>query len=119
MRAHHHLLAGNTTLRQYLALIAASQLVLTVDTAAVHAAQAFDVPVVALFNPATHPFWQPLTGSKAVTLVKADLCNKCWQLTPGRPAVWSMKCDKAKRECMEAISVEEVFEACRSMLGDK
>jgi ADP-heptose:LPS heptosyltransferase len=119
MKTLHHSLAGSTTLRQYISMIAASQLVLTVDTAAVHAAQAFDIPVVALFNPATHPFWQPLPGSRAVALIKSDLCNKCWQLTPGRPAVWRWKCDKPNRDCMKAISTEEVFDACRLMLGDK
>jgi len=111
-------LAGRTTLRQYLALIAASDLVLSVDTAAVHAAQAFGVPVVAIFNPVAYS-WQPLPGSRAVVLVKSGLCNKCWQLTPGSPAVWSMKCDKTKRECMEAISAEEVFEAASEEVAEE
>lgn len=117
MKAPHHQLAGQTSLREYLSLIAASQLVLTVDTAAVHAAQAFNVPVVALFNPATCHYWGPLPGSKASVLVKLDSCEKCWKLTPCGRSVWKMKCRKQSRQCMEAISSEEVFIACCNMLG--
>jgi ADP-heptose:LPS heptosyltransferase len=117
MKAPHHQLAGQTSLREYLSLIAASQLVLTVDTAAVHAAQAFNVPVVALFNPATCRYWGPLPGSKSSVLVKPDVCEKCWKLTPCGRSVWEMKCTKQSRQCMEAISAEEVFIACRNMLG--
>jgi len=33
-----------------------------VDIVVVYEAQAFDVPVVVLFNPAAYPFWQLLPG---------------------------------------------------------
>ena len=110
------LLAGLTSLQQYLALIAASHLVLSVDTAAVHAAQAFDVPLVAVFNPVTYEFWKPLETSASICLVRTLGCEGCGMVSPEGPAVWKMRCTKEQRECMLSISKEEVLKACLSML---
>ncbi len=110
-------LAGRTTLRQYFALIAASDLVLSVDTAAVHAAQAFGVPVVALFNPVTHSSWRPLEPSAGIALVGDAGCPRCWRESPGGLAAWRMRCLHDPPACLAAIRRETVLDACRRLLA--
>jgi ADP-heptose:LPS heptosyltransferase len=57
-------LSGQTSLRNYLWLVANARLVLTVDSAAAHLAAAFGVPNFTLFGPTDHRNWHwPAPGS--------------------------------------------------------
>jgi ADP-heptose:LPS heptosyltransferase len=56
-RASLHDLSGQTTLQNYIGLVAAARMVLCIDGSAAHLAAAFKRPVVALFGPTSSDRW--------------------------------------------------------------
>lgn len=62
----HHLLAGRTGLREVAALVAAADLVVSVDTGVAHLASAFATPSVVIFGPAPVEEWGPPPGPHVV-----------------------------------------------------
>jgi heptosyltransferase-2 len=98
-------LAGRTTLRRLLAVIAEAALFVSNDTGPMHMANALRVPVVAVFGPteprATAPFHPP-----AWVLKKDAPCGPCLY----------RKCPFDHR-CMTAIGPDEAFAACAEALG--
>ena len=72
------IMAGKTTIRQFLALIKRCSLYVGVDSGAMHAAVAFGLPVVALFGPAIRTWVSPYGQPQGI--VGLDLpcapCNK-------------------------------------------
>jgi ADP-heptose:LPS heptosyltransferase len=78
MREDAIIMAGRTTIKQFLALLKRSHLYVGVDSGSMHAAAAFGVPVVALFGP-SNPRWIGPYGQEQ-GIVKVDLhcapCNK-------------------------------------------
>ncbi|MBW2675608.1 MAG: lipopolysaccharide heptosyltransferase II [Deltaproteobacteria bacterium] len=99
-------LTGRTTLRDLAYLYERSSLVVTTDSGPMHVAAAVGTPTVALFGP-TDPARTGPYG-EGHTIVRKDLpCSPCFL----------KRC--ATRRCMEAISVEEVFQAVqKKMTGD-
>jgi heptosyltransferase-2 len=90
-------LTGQTTLRQAIGLIARCRLFVSNDSGLMHVAAALGTPVVAIFG-STDPVRTGPLGIHS-RVVKSDLpCSPC--LKPHCPQ---------KRECMEQISVDEVF----------
>lgn len=66
----HALLAGRTSLRAYLAILAKAQAVLTVDGSASHLAAAFGRRVLTLFGPTSHIHWHcPTARSRSLAAV--------------------------------------------------
>jgi heptosyltransferase-2 len=98
-------LAGRTTLRRLLAVIAEAALFVTNDTGPMHMANALRVPIVAVFGPtepkATAPFHPP-----AIVLKKDAPCWPCLY----------RKCPFDHR-CMTSITADEAFAACAEALG--
>jgi heptosyltransferase-2 len=98
-------LAGRTTLRRLLAVIAEASLFVTNDTGPMHMANALRVPIVAVFGPtepkATAPFHPP------AWVLKKDA--PCW------PCLYR-KCPFDHR-CMTSITPEDAFAACAEALG--
>jgi heptosyltransferase II len=105
MRVRPVNLAGRTTLRRLLAVIAEADLFVTNDTGPMHMANALRVPIVAVFGPtepkATAPFHPP------AWVLKKDV--PCW------PCLYR-KCPFDHR-CMTTITPEEAFAACAEALG--
>jgi heptosyltransferase-1 len=96
------ILAGRTTIKQFLALIKRSRLYVGVDSGSMHAAAAFGVPVVALFGP-SNPRWIGPYGQKH-GIVTLDLpCAPC------------NKRECPDRSCMLRISPEMVLEKVREI----
>jgi heptosyltransferase II len=97
------------TLDQYFAVIQRADLVISVDTGAMHVAAAFDRPVVALFGAGDPKVWRPYTEHFRV-LFKPQMCTNCM----------SYKCrfkgDKFI-ECMKSITVEDVLMASDELLS--
>jgi len=94
-------LTGQTTLRQAIGLIARCRLFVTNDSGLMHVAAALGAPVVAIFG-STDPVRTGPLGRNC-RVVKSDLpCSPC--LEPHCPQ---------KRDCMEQISVDEVYEKAR------
>lgn len=70
------IMAGRTTIKQFLALIKRSRLYVGVDSGSMHAAAAFGVPAVALFGP-SNPIWIGPYGQER-GIVRVDLpCAPC------------------------------------------
>jgi ADP-heptose:LPS heptosyltransferase len=65
-------LAGNLTLGEFAATIAAARLVISADTGAAHLASAYGVPSVVIFGPAPPEIWGPPPGPHVV-LTRAEL----------------------------------------------
>jgi heptosyltransferase-2 len=92
-------LTGRTTLGQAMGLIARCRLFVTNDSGLMHVAAALGVPVVAIFG-STDPVRTGPRGEKCRVLRKPLVCAPCLR-----------KHCPEKRECMEKISVDEVFTA--------
>ena len=90
-------LCGKTTLAQALALIARCRVFVTNDSGLMHAASALAVPLVAIFG-STDPTRTGPLGRHNRVVYKPLPCAPCLKT----------ECPR-KRECMDAITVEEVF----------
>jgi len=97
---------GQTTLGQAMGLIARCRLFVTNDSGLMHVAAALGVPVVAIFG-STDPARTGPLGEKCRVLRKPLPCAPCLQA----------QCPE-KRECMEKISVDEVFQAAGELWND-
>ncbi len=91
--------AGRFSLDETAALITRMDLVVSVDTMATHLASAVGRPVVALFGPGAPKVWRPL--GEATVLQNTTVCHGCRQ----------PRCYRPTHECMEGISVDEVYQA--------
>ncbi|MFC1668047.1 lipopolysaccharide heptosyltransferase II [Chlamydiota bacterium] len=99
--------AGETTLQQLTALVSLSDLYIGNDSGPTHIANAVSTPVIALFGP-THPgITGPYGIGKKVILQKSVGCQiPCHYL--GCP----------QYRCMEALSVEAVFDTVCNLLKE-
>lgn len=100
MDNHPVILCGRTTLGQLAALMARVNLVISNDSGPMHIAVSQKTKVVALFGPTSPRITGPY-GRGNYTVIKKDIgCTiPCYRLN----------CND--RRCMEAITVEDVFEA--------
>ena len=96
-------LAGQTTLKDLACLYRQAALVVTTDSGPMHIAAAAGTPVVALFGP-TDPRRTGPYGPGHTVISKALPCSPCFL----------KQCPT--RECMEGISVEEVWEGVKEEL---
>jgi predicted lipopolysaccharide heptosyltransferase III len=101
-------LAGRTTLLQYVAIMKRCDLFVGNDNGPMHMAAALEVPVVALFGPSNPREWGP-RGEKVQVLYKGLDCRRCFHPT----------CERGDESCMKQISVEEVFAAATKLLPTK
>ncbi len=104
-REHVHSAVGLTMIRQLGALLQRASLVITNDSASLHLACAVGVPVLALFGP-TDPRKYGPTGTQDRVIQRRLFCVPCEQAL----------C-RFHHECMRFISVDEVYDAARQILG--
>jgi len=90
------------SIKEAIALLRISSLVVSGDTFALQAACALDVPVVALFGPTNPSRNGPFREGDKVIYVKRD-CSPCY------------KHECSDLQCLQAISVEEVVTAVREL----
>ena len=103
-------LTGRLSWGQLGALLERAALFIGHDTGAMHLAVASGTPVVALFGPSDPRLYGPY-GEKSAFLWHAVGCNPCfWQ---GR---WKEDCRRFK--CIEAITVEEVWDTATALLNE-
>lgn len=102
-------LCGKTTLAQALALISCCRVFITNDSGLMHAASALAVPLVAIFG-STDPGRTGPLGRHSRVVQKPISCAPCLKT----------RCPR-NRECMEAITVDEVFREVKELweLGSK
>ncbi|MGA9348770.1 MAG: lipopolysaccharide heptosyltransferase II [Anaerolineae bacterium] len=103
-------LTGQLTLGQLGALLERCDLFVGHDTGAMHLAVAVSTPVVAIFGPSDPRMYGPYSEN-SVTLWHDVGCNPC--LLHG---CWSATCRHFR--CIEAVTVEEVWQAAASFLID-
>ncbi|MBN2233134.1 MAG: lipopolysaccharide heptosyltransferase II [Deltaproteobacteria bacterium] len=97
-------LAGKTSVRELLAVLAEARLMVTNDSGPMHVAAAFGVPVVAVFGPTDHTTTSPAAG--AVRIVRRPVnCAPCLK----------RQCPTDHR-CMTAITATDVIAASRELL---
>ncbi|MBI2672921.1 glycosyltransferase family 9 protein [Candidatus Woesearchaeota archaeon] len=95
-----------TTIKQFFAIIKNADLVLSVDTGAMHVAATFNKPVIALFGAGIPDVWYPYTEKRTV-IFKDDVCVSCLKA----------KCtNKINMECMKAITVSDVIKEADEFL---
>ena len=98
-------LAGKTSLAQALALISRCRVFVTNDSGLMHAASALAIPLVAIFG-STDPVRTGPLGRHSRVVSKPLPCAPCLKT----------QCP-TKRECMQAITVEEVFREVKELWG--
>ncbi len=97
-------LAGQTTISQLAALLAESRLVITNDSACLHAAEAMGVPTVAIFGPTDEKKYGPRNPRSAVARLSL-ICAPCERaLCP------------YGHECMNWLSADQVYAAAVKVL---
>jgi heptosyltransferase-2 len=96
-------LTGKTTLAQALALISRCRVFVTNDSGLMHAASALAVPLVAIFG-STDPRRTGPLGRHSRVVYRPLPCAPCLKT----------ECPR-NRECMEAITVEEVFQEVKEL----
>jgi len=102
---------GNLLIHETVEKIAQCDILITNDSALMHIASACDVPIVAIFGPTVKEFgFYPRT--KSIIIEKHLSCRPC-HLHGGN------KCKKGDFECMESISVDDVFNATKLLLEAK
>jgi len=98
-------LVGKTSFWEFASLIKNADLVLAVDTSAIHIASAFNVPTAALFGPTMPQFWGP-TSKESRIIQHNNVCAGCRRY----------ECIIKTHECMKTISSEEVITAVKELM---
>ncbi len=99
-------LSGRTTIRQLAALLTKSDLVITNDSACLHAAEAMGAPVVAIFGPTDEKKYGPRNPRSAAVRLPL-ICAPCERaLCP------------YNHECMNWLGVDEVYSIAKKVLED-
>lgn len=97
-------MVGKTDVRQMMALLASSRLLITNDSGPMHVAAAFDVPIVAVFGPTDHTTTSP--ASETVEIVRKEVdCAPCLL----------RQCPTDHR-CMKNITPDDVIAAAIKLL---
>jgi ADP-heptose:LPS heptosyltransferase/glycosyltransferase involved in cell wall biosynthesis/predicted SAM-dependent methyltransferase len=106
-------LIGQTSPREAAAVLSRCDLAITVDSGLAHLAAAVGAPRVVLFGPVL-PETRMHTGiGRAVVATESD-CRGCFHTTGLNVSV----CPKGHNNCMERISIENVFNAVEQCLSE-
>jgi heptosyltransferase II len=98
-------LAGTTTLRETMALIARCRLFISNDSGLMHLAGAMGIPVIAIFG-STNPSATSPPGHNNIIIHKDASCSPC--LKPVCPTDF---------RCMDLIGADDVYEAASRMIN--
>ena len=97
---------GKTSVRQMMAVLAASNLMITNDSGPMHVAAAFDVPTVAIFGPTDHTTTSPW-GTRSQIVRHPVECSPCL-----------LRQCPIDHRCMQRVTVEDVLSAAAGLLDD-
>jgi len=106
MQSPHQNLIGKTSVRQMMAVLAASSLMVTNDSGPMHVAAAFGVPMVAIFGPTDHTTTSPW-GTRAQIVRHPVECSPCM-----------LRQCPIDHRCMQRVTVDDVLSAAAGLLGD-
>jgi len=97
---------GKTNVRELMALLANSNLMITNDSGPMHIGAALQTPLVAVFGPTNHTTTSPWSDNSQI--VRHDVgCSPCML----------RQCPTDHR-CMESVTVEDVMAAVKTLLSD-
>jgi len=99
-------LAGNTSLKEAIALISRCDLFISNDSGLMHVAGALGIPLVAIFG-STNPVTTSPVGKKSIVLYKNVPCSPCLKKT----------CPTDFR-CMDLITADEVYDKAKKLLEE-
>jgi heptosyltransferase-2 len=99
-------LAGRTTVREVMALLASCSILVTNDSGPMHIGAAFGVPLVAIFGPTDWRKTSPWTEKARIVRVEVD-CSPCHL----------RECNRG-HECMLGITAEMVCAAARELMAE-
>ena len=97
-------LAGKTTVRELMALLSLSSILVTNDSGPMHIGAALGVPLVAIFGPTDWRRTSPWTSLAKIVRVEID-CSPCKRRV----------CDRG-HECMLGVTPDMVIDAARQLL---
>jgi heptosyltransferase-2 len=106
MQSPHQNVIGKTSVRQMMALLAASSLMITNDSGPMHVAAAFAVPMVAIFGPTDHTTTSPW-GTRSQIVRHPVECSPCM-----------LRQCPIDHRCMQRVTVENVLSAAAALLGE-
>ena len=105
--------AGETSIREFIGLLEKGDVYLGLDSGPMHMASAIGIKIVALFGPAYPDSVGPWGNVHIIVTHQKDFpCSPCSQT----------KCKKQGNSCLDAIQVDEVYNAVSiqiKMLGDQ
>lgn len=110
LKKHIRNCAGETSLREYFALIKKADAIVLPDSAALHIAWAVKTPAVALYGPTVKEFGFQPVDEKVIILEKEMDCRPC-------SLHGSDKCRYKDRACLQRIEVDEVFDELKRILS--
>jgi heptosyltransferase-2 len=99
-------MAGRTTLRELAALVSECEALVTTDSGPMHIGYATGTPLVAIFGSTSPALTGPVGYGHRVIQHMAE-CAPCFERKCG---------EEDKMRCMEAVTVDEVFETLRQLL---
>lgn len=104
---------------QLAALIAASDLLITIDTCTVHIASATGTKSVIIYGPTIPTFWGPRNKNQIV-LQKNSICNGVCQAYDMNTIFGNYEhCQEYPDKCINHITVDEVIESVKSLLKNE
>ena len=99
--------AGQTSLKQLMALLKKAHLVISADSGPLHLAAGLGTPVIGLFGPTRWEITGPRPQGPAIVIQKDVGCN--------REPCYYLSCPD--NVCMKSITVDEVMDAVRQLRG--
>jgi len=99
---------GKTSLKDLVPLFQKTDLLITVDTGAMHIAATTEIPIMAMFGCGIPERWPPLTEKSRIVTVQ-EPCAPC-HIPPEACPSWPQP------QCQWKITPEMVFEKCREFL---
>jgi len=97
--------AGAITLRQFMALLARTKVLVTNDSGPMHIGSALNVPTIAIFG-STDPLLTGPLSERARVVIKKTECSPCFERT----------CRYGHYRCLGAISPDEVFHEAEALV---
>ncbi|MBI5632103.1 MAG: lipopolysaccharide heptosyltransferase II, partial [Nitrospirae bacterium] len=101
-------LSGRTALRELMAIIAESDVLVTNDSGPMHIGYAVGTPLVAIFG-STSPEHTGPVGRTDIVVRKSIACSPCFE----------RECSKNSLACMDLVTAEEVYTALRKLVFTK
>lgn len=101
---------GRTSLKDLAVLFDRSNLLVTVDTGALHIAATTSVPIVAMYGCGPADRWPPLTEKRRIITTHED-CSPCHYAADACPYL-------PRPKCQWNITPEVVFQACAELLKE-